>query len=165
MSSALVLIASFEKEKFLRLQRKWNDHLNFFAGKTYVAAHTIKGKQKIYKHVVFVQTLVAFLDGIAEFTLHAALMLFGRNNRPSDGSLLISPLSFNVLVYTHVSCGCIHEDAFFPTAGEFNFFQRMDGSTSTCGWMPGCGFPRLKGRTNLSLFFFFDCLVALVKNR
>ncbi len=31
--------------------------------------------------------------------------------------------------------------------------------------MPGCGFPRLKGRTNSSLFFLFDNLVAFIINR
>ncbi len=33
---------------------------------------------------------------------------------------------------------------------------------SNCGWMPGCTFPRQKGRTNSSLFFPFVYLMALV---
>jgi hypothetical protein len=31
--------------------------------------------------------------------------------------------------------------------------------------MPGCGFPRLKGRTNSSLFFLIDNLVAFIIDR
>jgi hypothetical protein len=38
----------------------------------------------------------------------------------------------------------------------------MDGANL---WMLGCGFPRLKGRTNSSLFSFFDNLVAFIINR
>jgi hypothetical protein len=58
-------------------------------------------------------------------------------------------------------CRCIHEDSFF-------FLSRLVDSTYFCGWNTwGCltGFPRLKGRINLSLFFFFDYLVALIVNR
>jgi hypothetical protein len=38
----------------------------------------------------------------------------------------------------------------------------MDGANL---WMPGCGFPRLIGRTHSSLFFLFDNLVAFIINR
>ncbi len=68
----------------------------------------------------------------------------------------------SVLVYTHVNVGCIHES-------ETPYF-----SYSTC-WIKlfyrwstfGClaVFHRLNGRKNLSLFFPFDYLVALIINR
>jgi hypothetical protein len=70
--------------------------------------------------------------------------------------LMISsiPPSLNVLVYAHVNVGVFSRTPFVLFRLVDSTFQRMDGVQLTK--MSGCGFPRLKGRTNASLFFFLD---------
>ncbi len=73
--------------------------------------------------------------------------------RSSYGSLL--PISFNPLSpRVHPCCVC--------TSLLVSSTFHRDG-WSTCGCL--AVFPRFKGRTNSSLFFLFDCLVALIMNR
>jgi hypothetical protein len=77
----------------------------------------------------------------------------------SELRLSYSPF-FKVLVYTHESVGVFTRTPFFLSCMAYSTFQRMEPL-----WMPGCGFPGLKGRTNLSLFFLFNYLIALIMNR
>jgi hypothetical protein len=70
--------------------------------------------------------------------------------------LVESPLSSCTPV-----CVCVwvySRDALFPGPPEWiQFFSER--ITRRCLLV---GFPRLKGKTNLYLFFLFDCLVALI---
>jgi hypothetical protein len=43
---------------------------------------------------------------------------------------------FSVLVYSHVRCGCIHEDTLLLSLLVDSNFQRMDEALVD-GWMPG----------------------------
>ncbi len=57
-------------------------------------------------------------------------------------------------------CGGIHEDpapfSILPGGSVDSTLLQMEPSL-----MPGCGDPRIKGRTNLSLFFLFDYLMEV----
>jgi hypothetical protein len=83
-----------------------------------------------------------------------------------DPELRVSLIPFyvnsSVLVYTHVSVGVFTRTPFFLSRLVDSTFQRMDEAL-----LDGClaVFLRLKGRKNVSLFFIFDYLGALIVNR
>jgi hypothetical protein len=60
-------------------------------------------------------------------------------------------------VYTHESVGVFTRTPFFPIQPGGLNFSADEWSTWGCLAV----FPGHKGRTNLSIFFYFDCLVAL----
>jgi hypothetical protein len=76
------------------------------------------------------------------------------------GPVIASSLSLNVLVYTHASVGVFTRTQplfpILPGGSVDSTLLQMEPSL-----MPGCGFPRIKGRTNLSLFFLFDYLMEV----